>query len=139
MPIERSVDHERRLVEFVFHGPVCKDDIVAERRAMEETDARTMGYDALVDLRSGSVAMSTNEIRDLASAALRDAWPRSRCAFVSPHDPTYTDLRLFELWGSRGPREYRAFRSLGEACKWLGLHGAGLCRESANAGQPATG
>jgi hypothetical protein len=137
MPIERLVDHERRVVEFVFHGPVCKDEIVAERRDMEETNPEILRYDALVDLRRGSMAMSTYEIRELASAAREQQWPAARCAFVSPYDPTYSDLRLFELWGSRGPREYRAFRSLGDACRWLGMDGAGLCQEEVEAGQPA--
>lgn len=134
MPIERLVDHERRVVEFIFHGAVCKEEIVAERRQMEATDPVILRYDALVDLRRGSMAMSPKDIRDLASAAREHRWPSSRCAFVSPHDPTYTDVRLFELWGSRGPREYRAFRSLGDACKWLGIADAGLCRENATIG-----
>jgi hypothetical protein len=129
MPIERLVDHDRRVVEFVFLGAVCKDEIVAERRQMEATEPLILCYDALVDLRRGSMAKSPNEIRDLASSAREERWPTARCAFVSPHDPTYTDVRLFELWGSRGPREYRAFRSLGDACKWLGISDAGLCRD----------
>ena len=57
------------------------------------------------------------------------AMPSSRCALVAPHDPSFLDLKLFEMWSSRGPREYRVFRSLGEACAWLGLDRAGLCIE----------
>ena len=135
MPIERLVDHERRVVEFVFHGPVGKAEIIAERRDMEETTPDILCYDALVDLRGGSLAMSTHEIRALASTPRQRGWPTARCAFVSPYDPTYSDLRLFELWGSRGPREYRAFRSLGDACKWLGMEGAGLCQDDVAIGQ----
>ena len=87
------------------------------------------GYDALVDMRRGSMSLSTSEIREIARGATEQRWPRSRCAFVTPHEPSFNDLRLFELWASRGPREYRAFRSLGEACAWLGLDRSGLCLE----------
>ena len=137
MPIERLVDHERRVVEYVFHGPVGVAEIIAERRDMEVANPEMLRYDALVDLRRGSMAMSTHEIKELASTARRQQWPTARCAFVSPYDRTYSDLRLFELWGSRGPREYRAFRSLGEACKWLGMEGTGLCQEDVDIGQAA--
>lgn len=129
MPIEHLVDHERRLVEFVFLGAVPREEIDALHREIETLMPQALAYDALVDLRHGSFDLTTSEIREIANAARRRGWPRSRCALVSPHGTSYTDLKLFELWSSRGPREYRAFRSLGEACTWLGLAKAGLCLE----------
>jgi hypothetical protein len=132
MPIEHLVDEERRLLEVVFLGPVSKDEIVELRRELEK--AQLLGYNALVDLRQGSINLEILEIREVASEARARGWPRARCAFVSPHDPSFTDLKLFELWGARGPREYRVFRSLGEACAWLGLDRAGLCLEETASG-----
>lgn len=129
MPIEHLVDHERRLVEFVLLGAVPREEIEAFRRELAAIEPRALAYDALVDLRHGSFDMTTSEIREIANAAHRQGWPRSRCALVAPHGTSYTDLKLFELWSSRGPREYRVFRSLGEACAWLGLEKAGLCLE----------
>jgi hypothetical protein len=134
MPIERLVDHERRLVEFVFHGAITKDEIIAHRREMDATEPETFGYDALVDARQGSLDLTILEIRDVANGAREERWPRSRCALVTCHDPAFTDFKLLELWGSRGPREYRVFRSLGEACAWLGVESAGLCSEHAARG-----
>jgi hypothetical protein len=127
MPIEHLVDHQRRLVEFIFLGGVSRDDIVAVRDSLARSEPEVLGYDAIVDLRRGSFALSTMEIRDVARGARDQRWPRSRCAFVTPHDASLTDLKLFELWSSRGPREYRLFRSLGDACAWLGVECAGLC------------
>jgi hypothetical protein len=43
---------------------------------------------------------------------------------LAPHALAYD-----ALWASRGPRQYRVFRSLGEACGWLGLDRVGLCLE----------
>jgi len=129
MPIERLVDHDRRLTEFVFFGAVTRDEIIAHRREMEAEDPKSFGYDALVDMRRGSMVLTTSEIREIARGPEEQRWPRTRCAFVTPHEPTFNDLRLFQLWASRGPREYRTFRSLGEACAWLGLERAGLCLE----------
>jgi len=134
MPIERLVDHDRRVAEFVFIGAVTKDEIVAHRTQMEIEDPKAFAYDALVDMRRGSMALSTSEMREIARGAEVRSWPRTRCAFVTSHEPTVNDLRLFQLWASRGPREYRTFRSLGEACEWLGLDRAGLCLE-----EPALG
>jgi hypothetical protein len=129
MPIEHLVDHERRLVEFVFIGAVSRDEIEALRHELDSFEPRALAYDALVDMRYGSLDVTTNEIREIANAARVRGWPKSRCALVAPHGTSYTDLKLFELWSSRGPREYRAFRSLGEACTWLGVAKAGLCLE----------
>ena len=42
MPIERLVDHERRLVEFVFLGPISKGEIVAHRREIEAMEPATI-------------------------------------------------------------------------------------------------
>lgn len=129
MPIEHLVDHERRLVEFIFFGAVSRDEIEALRRQLDAVEPHALAYDALVDMRNGSLDMTTTEIREVAGAARARLWPRSRCALVAQHGTSYTDLKLFELWSSRGPREYRVFRSLGEACSWLGLDRAGLCLE----------
>lgn len=131
MPIERLVDHERRLVQFVFYGPITKEEILAHRREMAENEPETFGYNALVDARQGSLDLTIIEIREIANGAREHRWPRSRCALVASHGASFTDLKLFELWGSRGPREYRVFRSLGEACGWLELDRVGLCEEAA--------
>jgi hypothetical protein len=127
MPIERFVDHERRVLELVLVGAISKHEIIAERRALAASAPDALRYDALIDLRRGSLALTTAELRTVAVQPHEEHWPTSRCAFVSPHDHTIADLRLFALWASRGPREYRIFRSLDEACEWLGLGSAGLC------------
>jgi|1185.fasta_scaffold821165_1 hypothetical protein len=129
MPIEHLVDQERRLVEVIFLGAVSRQEIEAFRHEVESLAPHALAYDALVDLRHGSLDLTTAEIRDVANGAEMKGWPRSRCALVAPYGTSYTDLKLFELWSSRGPRQYRVFRSLGEACGWLGLDRAGLCLE----------
>jgi hypothetical protein len=129
MPIEYVIDEQRRVLEIVFLGAVSRDEIASIREQIERENRAALAYDSIVDLRQGSMRLTTTELRDVARGARENAWPLSRCAFVAPHDPAYLDLKLFELWSLRGPREYRVFRSLGDACAWLGLDRAGLCLE----------
>jgi hypothetical protein len=129
MPIEHLVDHERRLVEVILLGAISREEIEALRNELESLAPHALAYDALVDLRHGSLDLTTAEIRQVANRAETKGWPKSRCALVAPYGTSYTDLKLFELWAARGPRQYRVFRSLGEACGWLGLDRAGLCLE----------
>ena len=129
MPIKRLIDRERRVVECAFIGAVTRDEIVQHRQALEVDDPDALGFDALIDMRRGSLALSTGELREVARGAAERQWPAARCAFVTAYEPAFNDVRLFEIWGSRGPREYRAFHSLGEACEWLGVDRAGLCLE----------
>ena len=129
MPIKRLIDRERRVVECVFIGAVTRDEILEHRRTVELDDPDALGFDALIDMRRGSFALSTSELREIARGAAEQRWPASRCAFVTAYEPAFNDVRLFEIWAARGPREYRAFHSLGEACDWLGLDRAGLCLE----------
>lgn len=127
MPLDYLIDAERYLVEIVILGAVTKDEIAATREALRRENPNALAYDTIIDLRQGSMDLSIAELRDVARGARKNAWPKSRCAFVAPHDPSFLDLKVFEIWSSSGPREYRVFRSLGEACEWLGLDRVGLC------------
>lgn len=129
MPIEYDIDSERPLVKITYVGPVTKQEILDHRQQLEDDPRQVLRYDAVVDLRYGTVDLSADDIRELAIAARARAWPQSRCAFVSPYDSTYGDLRMFEQWADRGPRQYRTFRTFRDACAWLGVEDCDLCED----------
>ena len=120
MPIEYVVDPEVGLLTIRYLGPVTKQEILEHRRELEADPRAVLRYDTIVDLRFGSIALSAEEIRDLALAARGKEWPVSRCAFVAPHTAMFGELRMFELWAEGGPRRYATFRTFREAYDWLG-------------------
>jgi len=120
VPIEYAVDVERELLNISYLGPVTKQEIVDHRRELEEDPRDVLRYDTIVDLRYGSIALSAEEIRDLALAARGKEWPMSRCAFVAPHTAMFGELRMFEQWAEGRPRRYGTFRTFREAYDWLG-------------------
>lgn len=124
VPIEYVLDSELELLTISYLGPVTKQEIVAHRRELEADPRGVLRYDTIVDLRFGSIALSAEEIRDLALAARGKEWPASRCAFVAPHTAMFGELRMFELWAEGGPRRYATFRTFREAYEWLGRTGA---------------
>ena len=120
MPIEYAVDTDLELLTISYLGPVTKQEIVQHRGELEADPRGVLRYDTIVDLRFGSIALSAEEIRDLALAARGKEWPPSRCAFVAPHTAMFGELRMFELWAEGGPRRYATFRTFREAYEWLG-------------------
>jgi hypothetical protein len=126
VPIEYAVDVERELLNISYLGPVTKQEIVDHRRELEADPRGVLRYDTIVDLRYGSIALSSEEIRDLALAARGKEWPVSRCAFVAPHTAMFGELRMFEQWAEGGPRRYGTFRTFREAYDWLGRADADL-------------
>src|ERR1051326_5933075 len=132
MPIEYDIDSRAPLVRISYLGPVTKQEILEHRRQLEEDPRQVLRYDAVVDLRYGSVDLTPDDIRELAKAARERPWPPSRCAFVPPYDSTFGDLRMFEQWADRGKREYRTFRTIREACSWLGVESCESCDDDTN-------
>ena len=127
MPIECSIDSARQLVTISYLGPVTKDEIVEHRRELEDDPRQPLRYDTVVDLRYGSVDLTSDDIRELATAVRERGWPASRCAFVTPYDSTFGDLRMFEQWADRAPRQYRTFRTFRDACAWLDIASCAAC------------
>src|SRR5436309_14522662 len=121
MPIQYSVDSERRLLQIAYIGPVTKEEIIEHRQQMEYDPRGIAGFDALIDLRYGSTALTADDIRELALFARRQSWPRSRRALVTPHPASLGNMRMFGMLAEPGPRHYQAFKTLKEACTWLGI------------------
>jgi hypothetical protein len=75
-------------------------------------------FDTLIDLRAVHVAMTAAEIRAIAELAKRQ--PSGRRAIVVSTDVDYGLMRMLELMAEPGPRVFAVFRSMDDACLWLG-------------------
>jgi hypothetical protein len=129
MPIEYELDAESQLLLISYLGPITHEEILEHRAALENDARGVLRYSTIVDLRYGTIAMSPEQIRDLARAARDKAWPPSRCALVTPHERLFGDMRMFEQWAETGPRQYRTFRTFRDACAWLGVTRCPQCGE----------
>jgi hypothetical protein len=84
-------------------------------------------FDTLIDLRTVHVALTPDELRLLADGSKRHA--DSRRAIVTANDHDFGLMRMLELAAAIGPRHYAVFRSIEDACVWLGNPGCVDCSE----------
>jgi hypothetical protein len=74
----------------------------------------------LVDLRFAQAGrFSVEEIRSLASSTIFERGIKR--ALVAPADLEFGIARMFEVFNEPHGQEVRVFRSLEEACQWLGV------------------
>lgn len=123
------IDEERGFLEIVFLSTVTRTDIVSTREQIDRENRVALAYDSIVDLRQGSMNLTTDELRDVARGAREKCMAivavRVRCP-ARPIVPRPQAVRALVLTrSSRVPR----LRSLGEACALLGLDRAGLWLE----------
>lgn len=128
MPIEYSVDAQRRLVTVRIHGTLTDDEIFAyQRDAWSRPEVA--GFDELIDMDAVEhIAIpSAARARDLAQlSAGMDAAAPSKLAIVATTTLAYGLGRMFETYRSLDPRSTKqvaVFRSKRDALKWLGFGG----------------
>ncbi len=125
MPIESTIDHERRLVTARGRGTLTHEDVfVYQREVWSRADVA--GYDELVDLSDIDRidSPSTAEVRNLAtlSASMDPRGSRSKLAIVARDDFAFALGRMYETYRGLDPRstkEARVFRTVTEALAYL--------------------
>ncbi len=125
MPIESTIDHERRLVTARGSGTLTHEDVFAYQHDVWSR-ADVAGYDELVDLSEIDRidSPSTAEVRNLAtlSASMDSKGSRSRLAIVARDDFAFALGRMYETYRGLDPRstkEVRVFRTVPEAVAYL--------------------
>jgi hypothetical protein len=74
----------------------------------------------LVDLRFAQLAtLSLNQIRALASSSIFERGIKR--ALVAPTDVEFGVSRMFEIFNEPQRQQVKVFRSLKQACEWLGV------------------
>ena len=126
MPIEHTIDHDRRLVVARGRGILTDQDVFDYQRGVWSRP-EVAGYDELVDMSAieGIDLPSIERVRELAqlSAAMDEGAPPSRLAIVAPKDYTFALGRLYEAYrglDQRSRKQVSVFRTVKDALAWLG-------------------
>ncbi len=125
MPLDVTIDRERRRVLARAHGVLSIEDLFDYHRSVVARPD-VAGYDELVDLGevSAFASASSEHARQLATLAARDDLPDrpTRFAIVAAGDLEFGLARMYATYRGlqeRGTKEVRVFRSRGEALAWL--------------------
>ena len=129
MPIEYTIDHERRLVIAKANGTLTDQDVFGYQQEVwsrPEVD----GYNELVDMSQvDSIDLpSVDRVRELAnlSAGMDNRSSAARFAIVASTQIAFGLGRMYEAYRNlddRSTKEVGVFRSRDEALTFLGIHG----------------
>jgi hypothetical protein len=126
MPIEYTIDHDRRLVIARGCGALTSDEMFAYQHDVWLCPD-VAGYDELVDMSAVEqiVAPSPQRIAQLARLRqMDDPARRSKFAVVAPQDLAYGLGRMYQTQRSmetQSTKEVRIFRTMREALEYLGV------------------
>jgi len=123
MPINYTIDRERRLLQVTIRGAISREEIVDYRLRTDIDPRGISGYDAIVDAQDANIQLSPAEVRELALHIRRYPYPESRRAIFVSDLVEYGQWRLFETLTDGGARRYRVFQSPADAYSWLGIPG----------------
>ena len=127
MPIEYTIDHDRRLVTAKGKGTLTDEDVFGyQRDVWSRPDVD--GYSELVDMSQvDSIDLpSVDRVRELASvsAGMDSRSSASRFAIVAPTEIAFGLGRMYEAYRNlddRSTKEVGVFRSRQEALAFLGI------------------
>lgn len=127
MPIDYSIDHEKRLVLTRSYGKLTDDEILAYQRDVWSRDD-VAGYDELVDLSGVEEfdTLSASKLREIAALAAGMDTPdsKSRFAMVAPQGLHFGLSRMYEAFRQLNPgstKSVRTFTRREDAIAWLEL------------------
>jgi|ERR1051326_1144848 hypothetical protein len=112
------IDVAHRFIRQTWREPVTAHALLALWAELAADPRGLAEFDTLVDLRATTVALSADDVAMLASVAKRQ--PPSQRAVVTANDADFGIMRMLELRAEPGPRGYGVFRTIEEACLWLG-------------------
>lgn len=113
-----QIDVERRFLRQTWHQPVTAEALINLWTELAADPRGLAEFDTLVDLRATAVALTTSDVVMLASVAKRQ--PPSQRAIVTANDADFGVMCMLELKAGGGLRGYGVFRTIDEACVWLG-------------------
>lgn len=125
MPIEHSIDHERRLVIARGIGTLTDEDVFGYQRGVWSRPD-VVGYNELLDMSGVEhVALpSVERVKELAklSAGMDTPTTSTRCAIVAPSDHLFGLGRMFQSYremAAGSTKDVGVFRTIEEATDFL--------------------
>ncbi len=120
MPSLHLVRPDLQLVVVHMAGRIGFREIVAMRDRLLADPAFDPAYRQVIDLRQADPAsLSADDVSRL-SQSMRPS-QGARHAFVTAGELSYGLFRMYALHATTDGRESEAFRTLEDACRWLGL------------------
>ena len=118
MPLQFTIDHDRRLVEVAAQGGVVLQDIIDYFDSVAVQGA--MPYDKLFDASAGQFALSDDDMMVLGArvSAYAAMEPRGPIAIIVANEETNDLARRFANLGG-AERPVKIFRQVAEARSWL--------------------
>ena len=121
MPVTYQLDVANRLVHTTCTGPITVADLIDHFRVLEQDPACPNCVDVLLDVQAGTTAPKTADLRSVAReiARIRGRVQFGVCAIVASTDALFGMMRMFEVFTEENFHKTQAFRTIGEAEKWL--------------------
>jgi hypothetical protein len=120
MPVVHTLLPKRRLLLVRLEGLVSVDELVEGQRSAQANGELEPSYRQLVDARDvSSFRGRSEEIRRLSEHTLFE--PGACRAIVAPRNAVYGLARVFEAYADMQSQQVKVFRTLPEACSWLGV------------------
>lgn len=122
MPFDYRIDGAKRIVLSRAYGIFTETDMVGHREGLIADLEFDSTYYQLADLTEVTEVQMTSEfLRDFAELGRSMFDAGARRAIVAPDDVTYGLARVLLGWLGSSKHNYRLFRDMAEARKWLGL------------------
>ncbi len=126
MPIEYTIDHDRRLVRVKVCGTLADGEVFGYQREVWSRP-EVAGYNELIDMNEAQriEVPSPERVRELASlsASMDDRASASKLAVVAPGDLAFGLGRMYEAHRNlnvHSTKTVAIFRTMPEALTWLG-------------------
>ncbi len=122
MPVSCALDDELGVYRITLSGQLTDEEIVEAAEHMLRDPARAPGLHELVDARDVRLQdASSRAIRQVAEMFSGGPRPERgvRIAFVAPADAAFGLARMYESLRHQSPAEFRTFRDMDEALRWL--------------------
>lgn len=122
MPISHRIDSDLGVVYVQVTGRLSPVDHARHLRELVDDPAFQAGMPCLVDWRDGDESNTSDEVRMMADSVRRELsrLGEGRCAIVVRTDVQYGLTRVFTAFLGDAPLEFRTFRKIDDACRWLG-------------------
>lgn len=122
MGIVHRIDDDLGVVYLHITGRVAPVDQSRHLRTIMADPAFRPGLHYLIDCRDGDESNTSEEVRMMADSVRREAarLAGSRFAIVVRTDVQYGLTRVFSAFLGDAPLDFRTFRKIDDACRWLG-------------------
>jgi hypothetical protein len=121
MPVTYQIDTANRLVHTTCAGPITVADVIDHFRVLEQDPACPNCVDVLLEVQASTTVPKSAELRSVvgAIARIRGRVQFGVCAIVAGTTALFGMMRMFEVFAEENFHQTQAFRTIGEAEKWL--------------------